>query len=143
MRHILLAAALAAGLAPLPAAAVEGTQLVAQCRSLLRSAKVTGRQVDFRQDPDTVACWSFMGAVQDLAAVAESGDAPPLLRTCLPPDGTLIQLVRTVVAYGSTRPAAQRESAGVLALLALRDAYPCDRPQPDEKPPVAKPPAKP
>ncbi|MEH3144509.1 MAG: Rap1a/Tai family immunity protein [Methylobacterium frigidaeris] len=128
MPRFLAAAALAVVLVPHPAAAIDGGLLVAQCKSLLRGAKVTGKQVDFRQEPDTVACWAFMGAVQDLAAVAESGDAPPLLRTCLPADGTLIQLVQTVVKYGNAHPAAQRESAGVLALLALREAYPCGKP---------------
>ena len=36
-----------------------------------------------------------------------------------------LQLVRAVVAYGAAHPPALREKAGVLALLALRAAFPC------------------
>ncbi len=66
-----------------------------------------------------------MGAVQDLAGVADTANQPPILGTCLPPDGNRLQLVRAVVAYGAAHPPALREPAGVLALLALRDAFPC------------------
>jgi len=107
------------------ARAAEGTVLVAQCKVLLRSAKTRGDQVEFRQDPETVGCWSFMGAVQDLAGVAEIANQPPILGACLPPDGNRLQLVRAVVAYGTSHPPVLREPAGVLALLALRDAFPC------------------
>ncbi|MGE7412889.1 Rap1a/Tai family immunity protein [Methylobacterium tarhaniae] len=125
---VALMAVLAAGalLAPLgPVRAAEGSVLVAQCKSLLRGAKMRGNDVEFRQDPETVGCWAFMGAVQDLAGVADSANQPPLLGACLPPDGNRLQLVRAVVAYGGAHPPALREKAGVLALLALRDAFPC------------------
>ncbi|MFE1598687.1 Rap1a/Tai family immunity protein [Methylobacterium sp. ID0610] len=119
--------AVAAFLAASPASAAEGSQLVAQCKSLLRNAKQRGDTLDYRQDPDTVSCFSFMSAVQNLAVVAEGPGVPPLLGTCLPPDGTLLQLIQAVVNYGTKHPPAQRETAGVLALLALRDAYPCKK----------------
>ncbi|WP_288586810.1 Rap1a/Tai family immunity protein [uncultured Methylobacterium sp.] len=122
---VLLGALATSGLVPEPARAAEGAVLVAQCKVLLRSAKARGDQVEFRQDPETVGCWSFMGAVQDLAGVADTANQPPILGTCLPPDGNRLQLVRAVVAYGAAHPPALREPAGVLALLALRDAFPC------------------
>ncbi|NGM34890.1 hypothetical protein G4G93_13310 [Methylobacterium sp. DB0501] len=112
-------------LGPGPVYAAEGAVLVAQCKSLLRGAKVRGDQVEFRQDPETVGCWAFMAAVQDLAGVADSPNQPPILGACLPADGNRLQLVRAVVAYGGAHPPALRENAGVLALLALRDAFPC------------------
>ncbi|TGD95299.1 hypothetical protein EU555_28850 [Methylobacterium nonmethylotrophicum] len=115
----------AAVLAPAPARAADGAVLVAQCKSLLRGAKVRGDQVEFRQDPETVGCWAFMAAVQDLAGVADTANQPPLLGTCLPADGNRLQLVRAVVDYGAAHPPALREKAGVLALLALRDKFPC------------------
>lgn len=120
-----LAAILATGAVPAPAHAAEGAVLVTQCKSLLRGAKVRGGEVEFRQDPETVGCWAFMGAVQDLAGVADTANQPPILGACLPPDGNRLQLVRAVVAYGTAHPPALREKAGVLALLALRDAFPC------------------
>ncbi|TNC13774.1 hypothetical protein FF100_11755 [Methylobacterium terricola] len=113
---------------PAPAQAAEGTVLVSQCKSLLRGAKVRGDQVEFRQDPETVGCWAFMAAVQDLAGVADAANQPPILGACLPADGNRLQLVRAVVAYGGAHPNALRENAGVLALLALRDAFPCRKP---------------
>ncbi|WP_245447653.1 Rap1a/Tai family immunity protein [Methylobacterium sp. 17Sr1-1] len=125
LRSLALVAVLAAGTFPAPAHAAEGAVLVAQCKSLLRGAKVRGGEVEFRQDPETVGCWAFMGAVQDLAGVADSANQPPILGACLPPDGNRLQLVRAVVAYGAAHPPALRENAGVLALLALRDAFPC------------------
>ncbi|KMO20844.1 hypothetical protein SQ03_04950 [Methylobacterium platani JCM 14648] len=121
----MLALAGAALLAPGPARAADGAVLVAQCKSLLRGAKVRGDQVEFRQDPETVGCWAFMAAMQDLVGVAEVANQPPILGACLPPDGNRLQLVRAVVAYGGAHPPALREKAGVLALLALRDAFPC------------------
>ncbi|SRR6266436_5896897 len=42
-----------------------------------------------------------------------------------PATGTRGQLVRTVVAYIDARPARMHENFGVLALEALRDAWPC------------------
>lgn len=125
LRSLALAASLAAGAFSVPAHAAEGSVLVAQCKSLLRGAKVRGGEVEFRQDPETVGCWAFMGAVQDLAGVADTANQPPILGACLPPDGNRLQLVRAVVAYGAAHPPALRENAGVLALLALRDAFPC------------------
>ncbi|WP_245238686.1 Rap1a/Tai family immunity protein [Methylobacterium platani] len=122
---VILALAGAALLAPGPARAADGAVLVAQCKSLLRGAKVRGDQVEFRQDPETVGCWAFMAAMQDLVGVAEVANQPPILGACLPPDGNRLQLVRAVVAYGGAHPPALREKAGVLALLALRDAFPC------------------
>ncbi|WP_026190428.1 Rap1a/Tai family immunity protein [Methylobacterium sp. WSM2598] len=123
----MLVVATAACLAASDASAADGDQIVTQCKSLLRTAKQRGDTLDYRQDPDTVSCFAFMSAVQNLAVVAERADAPPLLGACLPPEGTLLQLIRAVVAYGKAHPPALRESAGVLALLALRDAYPCDK----------------
>lgn len=124
---VFLAALMAAGaaMAPSPVRAAEGAVLVAQCKSLLRGAKVRGNDVEFRQDPETVGCWAFMAAVQDLAGVADTANQPPILGTCLPPDGNRLQLVQAVVKYGTAHPPALREPAGVLALLALRDAFPC------------------
>lgn len=119
--------AVAAFLAAPPASAAEGGQLMAQCKTLLRTAKQRGDTLEFRQDPDTVSCFAFMSAVQNLAVVAEGAGEPPLLGACLPPAGTLLQLIQAVVAYGAKHPAALRETAGVLALLALRDAYPCKK----------------
>jgi hypothetical protein len=108
-----------------PVHAAEGEVLVDQCKSLLRSAKVRGADVTFRQDPETVGCWAFMSAVQDLVGVADTDAQPPLLGACLPVNGTRLDLVRAVVAYGKAHPPALREKAGVYALLALRDAFPC------------------
>ncbi|GJD60812.1 hypothetical protein MPEAHAMD_0951 [Methylobacterium frigidaeris] len=122
---LVLVAILTAGAWAAPARAAEGAVLVAQCKSLLRGAKVRGNDVEFRQDPETVGCWAFMGAVQDLAGVADTANQPPILGACLPLDGNRLQLVRAVVAYGAAHPPALREKAGVLALLALRDAFPC------------------
>jgi hypothetical protein len=122
---LMLGVVLAAGAFSAPARAAEGAVLVAQCKSLLRGAKVRGAEVEFRQDPETVGCWAFMGAIQDLAGVADTASQPPILGACLPPDGNRLQLVRAVVAYGAAHPPSLREKAGVLALLALRDAFPC------------------
>ena len=97
--------------------------LVASSPDALQDAVVAfgrtraGRELD--------VSWSFMGAVQDLAGVAEIANQPPILGACLPPDGNRLQLVRAVVAYGTAHPPVLREPAGVLALLALRDAFPC------------------
>ena len=91
--------AIAALAASSPARAVTGQELLRQCEALERGAVVSGETVRLPKGQDAVACWVYMGAVQDFAATVEDEGGPSVIGSCVPSQTTRIDLVRTFTKY--------------------------------------------
>src|SRR5215203_218739 len=97
-------AAGAVAAATLPVRAVDGRQLLRQCEALERGAVVSGETVRLPKGQDAVACWVYMGAVQDFAATVEDEGGPSVIGSCVPSQTTRIDLVRTFTNVCSRAP---------------------------------------
>jgi hypothetical protein len=130
-----LALAGCAGMAS-SARAVTGQQLLRQCEALERGAVASGDTVRLPKSQDAVACWFYMGAVQDVSATVEREGGPSLLGSCVGPDVTRLELVRTFTRYARANPRDLDLRATALLIPALSARYPCpdraehDRPSP-------------
>ncbi len=73
---------------------------------------------------DAYVCWGFMGATQQLLAYFGFDNLGPL-HSCPPPNTTLTQLTKVVINYAQKHPERLNLPAGVIAMVALQDAFPC------------------
>jgi hypothetical protein len=122
------AAAGVAAAAASPAQAVTGQELLRQCEALERGALVSGDTVRLPKSQDAAACWFYMAAVQDLAATVEEEGGPSLIGSCVPPETTRMELVRTFTKYARAHRADLDLRATALIIPALSNAFPCPMP---------------
>ena len=99
-------------------------QLLTSCEAMLRDMRTTpeGRVTVSR---DRLQCWHFMSAVQDLIRIGPTGGGDTYLPVCPPANSTLTQHIRIFVRFAQQNPKDLNSSAGLIAMRALRDAYPC------------------
>jgi len=123
------ALALAFGLlSSAPAAAMSGSELLANCTEVVKGA-------DGAPNVDPYKAGQCMGYIQGfgegvkVSALGASGDMAEYEKRrffCVPQGVTNLQMVRVLVKALRSQPEARlREEAGVLAGIALRRAYPC------------------
>lgn len=86
--------------------------------------KCTGQDLELRH-----TCQGYITAVADSMVMYESMGAEALV--CLPAGTTKGNVTDTVVAYLQKNPSKRRLAASGLAILALKEAYPCDDGDPD------------
>ena len=108
-----------------PARAVTGQQLLDQCSALERGAVTSGETVRLPQGQDAASCWVYMAAIQDLSATVEKEGGPSLIGSCVPPDVTRLQIVRTFTRYARARRDELSLRATALVIPALIGAFPC------------------
>jgi Rap1a immunity proteins len=106
-------------------AQANASELLAQCEVLERGARVEGELLSLPRDPSAQVCYGFISAIQDLSALTDSVDGPTLTGACLPPEGTLLQLVRVFTKYARTNPAELDQKAGLVVIKAFWRAFPC------------------
>lgn len=112
----------------LPARSLESAnELLGGCEGFLRAYRPAG--AGFRLEAPNGAvyeCWGYINAFQQLSALVDDGHKP-LTGACVPPEGTAVQILRVVVAYLQRHPERLHERAGLVALSAMREAFPCRR----------------
>ena len=86
--------------------------------------KCTGQDLELRH-----TCQGYVTAVADSMVMYESMGAGA--HVCLPPGTTKGNVTDTVVAYLRANPGKRRLAASGLAIIALKEAYPCDDGDPD------------
>jgi Rap1a immunity proteins len=101
---------------PAVAQGITGNELLSDCEQLLKNMRMEGDRVFFRGDPES-RCWGFMEASQEFSDEGFLG--------CLPPEGTLLQLIRVFVSYGEQHPEKLRVQANHLVIDAFKQAFPC------------------
>src|SRR4051794_7384891 len=108
-----------------PAQAVTGQELLRQCEALERGAVVSGETVRLPKGQDAIACWVYMGAVQDFAATVEDEGGPSVIGSCVPSETTRIDLVRAFTKYARAHRRDLDLRATALVIPALSAAFPC------------------
>ena len=93
------------------------------CRPVAAGAVDANGFISFAQNRETAQCWGLFTAMQHLIAVGEGG--APVMRVCAPDSSRRNQLVSIFVKYASDHPEMLHLSAGQVALMALRAAFPC------------------
>jgi hypothetical protein len=107
-----------------PGAGMAGQQLLQTCEFLLRESKIApdGR---VSVSKDAAPCWFYISAIQDFAVITDASSKRPRVGFCLPPESTLMQLIRIFVDYAQRNPAQLHESGAWLSAAALAQAFPC------------------
>jgi Ssp1 endopeptidase immunity protein Rap1a len=99
-------------------------QLASYCEMLERSTKGSGRQVRIPNTKEALLCWGYIQAMQDLFGLADESGAR-IMGACPPEDGTLLDLVRSFVAYARSHPAELQGNTALVVAKAMQAAYPC------------------
>jgi hypothetical protein len=117
--------AVATGTAAEPYSAAD---MLSECQALLATAKATGDpdSVELENTFSTGACWGAFLSIQQFAVLRAAGAKEPMLRTCVPENTTLVQLIQLFDAYARKHPERDTEPFTVVALSALQNAFSCD-----------------
>jgi hypothetical protein len=126
-----LAVLLAAGAVPhraaaedLPPLVFSGEGMLEACEELERNGKTTGPDSLRMSGQDAPACWGFMGAMMQVSRYGDD-NKHPILKACLPPNGSLLQFVRVFTTFVRAHPELLHERPVDLAVLAFQAAFPC------------------
>jgi len=101
-------------------------ELLSSCEDFLRAYRPSG--VGFTLQPQSGSayeCWGYINAIQQLSALTDHGRT--LTGACPAPATSALQIIEVVVAYLQKHPEELQERAGVEAVYALRQAFPCMR----------------
>jgi Rap1a immunity proteins len=110
---------------PHEAVAVEsGRDLAKYCQALQKGIRGSGRQIRIPNTKESLLCWGYMQAMQDLSVLTDE-QGRPIIGTCPPEDATTLQLIESFLTYARSHPDALRAKAAVAVVTALQDAYPC------------------
>jgi Rap1a immunity proteins len=102
-------------------------ELLSSCETFLRAYSPAGTGFRLRGDnPASYECWGYINAIQQLSAILDDG-GNTVTGACPEPETTAVQIVRVVVAYAQKHPERLHLRAGVVALAAMRGAFPCGR----------------
>jgi hypothetical protein len=99
-------------------------ELLSSCEDFLRAYRPSG--VGFTLQPESgpaYECWGYINAIQQLSALTDHGRT--LTGACPAPATSALQIMEVVVAYLRKHPEELHERAGVEAVYALRQAFPC------------------
>lgn len=101
-------------------------ELLSGCEDFLDAYRPSG--VGFTLRPESASvyeCWGYINAIMQLSALTDHGRT--LTGACPAPAFSALQVIEVLVAYLRKHPEALHERAGVVAVFALRQAFPCDR----------------
>jgi hypothetical protein len=123
-RSFALICLLFASFAP-SAGVASGNEMLGSCVALETGMVVNGRQVTMPSDPEAFTCWGFIQAFQGLSGIQFPDGRQMLPLTCVPPQATTVQLLRVFNSYARANPAELHWSSAIVALKALKWAFPC------------------
>ncbi len=132
MRAVLLVAAVVlvlASCAPAAKSAERGIttalEMASYCKPVAEASRTSDGKLSFKSTFETGRCWGFFDAIQQ-AATLQYSDAPArALYICVPPGGTLSQMVLIFRRYVEVNPSVGHEEAFFVARDALVEAFPC------------------
>jgi hypothetical protein len=110
---------------PLEARAV-GTarDLAGDCQTLLQGKRGNGEHIRIPLTKRALACWGYMQAMQDFAALADE-NGRRMLGICPPDRATLLDIVQAFVRYADAHDKDLPDNAALAVTRALQAAYPC------------------
>jgi hypothetical protein len=74
---------------------------------------------------ESQVCFGAFLAIQQLSPMTVSGKPSPYLRTCIPENVRLVELIKVFMRYVEERPQVGHRKFADVVLLSLWDAYPC------------------
>ncbi|HQS14407.1 Rap1a/Tai family immunity protein [Reyranella sp.] len=102
---------------PTPAHANTGNEILPKCQLAARASVPA---------PDEIIGATYcLGIISTLVAVGPFLEPP--FRFCFPKEGTNQQAIRVVVSNLEKNPATLHQDFRLLAVMALRDAFPCNQ----------------
>jgi hypothetical protein len=107
-----------------PAHSETGNTLLQACEVLEREARIEEGQVRLPARTEVHRCWGYMSAVQDISVIIDD-TGKPLLESCPDPKTKLTQFIRVFTNYARTHPQELHETASVLIIRAMHQAFPC------------------
>ena len=123
----LLAAFFLCVVLPHQLAAVENSrELVSYCEAAVKGVVGTGDEIEIPATKEALLCWGYVEAFQDLARLADQSGRK-LLGVCPPEQGTLLDLVRSFVAYAHSHWSELSDNTAISVLQSLQQAYPCSQ----------------
>jgi hypothetical protein len=103
---------------------ITGDDLFQGCQALLNEARTTARDT-VTLPPDGAPCYHYFQAIQNLSMIWDPSPPRPYLGACIPAGVSVLQQVRIFMNYVQRKPAYLHYNAAFLAVMALREAYPC------------------
>ena len=132
MRAVLVVAAVVLVLASCSPAAKtvepgEGTALLmaSYCKPVAEASWTGDDKLSLKPTFGTGRCWGFFDAIQQAATLQYYGAPARALHICIPPGGTLVQMVLVFRRYVEVNPSVGHDEAFFVAMGALRKAFPC------------------
>jgi Rap1a immunity proteins len=101
-------------------------ELLSSCEDFLGAYHPSGLGFTLRPESGPVyECWGYINAISQLSALTDHGRT--LTGACPAPATSALQIIEVVVAYLQKHPEALHERAGVEAVYALQQAFPCEK----------------
>jgi hypothetical protein len=124
MKYMAILVALA--LSPSVTFAESAEVMLSACREVA-SARVSENTAEIPEDFDSGMCWGAFAATQKAIVITNSRNASegPVLGVCAPSESNRTQLIAVFIEYARTHPERLHEDFFLVALDALRKAFPC------------------
>ena len=106
-----------------------GEDIYGSCSHAVRGLDRTAEEYD---DHRFGVCAGFIAGIIDFHTVATTVESLSTEMFCLPSGISTSQVIRDVTGYLEENPERHHDLAAYLVILALRDAYPCQEPEPEQ-----------
>lgn len=101
-------------------------EMESKCRKLANTQTAEDGRIVMPPDRDSSECWAAFMTLQQLAVIAYD-NGRRYLNVCAPAESTRLQYIKLFTNYASKHPEHLHRSFGLVALMALHEAFPCDR----------------
>jgi hypothetical protein len=101
--------------------------MLGDCQAIVQASKASGNQDELELDNtfSTGTCWGAFLSLQQFAVTKFEGGKNTLLRTCVPQNTTLVQIIQIFYIFAESNAERQQEPFTKVAIAALRSAFPC------------------
>jgi Rap1a immunity proteins len=99
-------------------------EMLSACRQTAE-ARVAEGKVFVEDTRESGLCWGAFAVIQRLINLVYVGDENPILGVCAPAESKRTQLIAIFVLYAKNHPERYAEDFTDVALVALREAFPC------------------
>jgi hypothetical protein len=99
-------------------------RLAQQCEALVKGAQGNGPDIFIPRTKDTLQCWGYMQAMQDLSVLTDE-QGQRMMGACPAEETTLLQFTRVFVAYARSHSDQLDTDAALAVIKSLQDAFPC------------------
>jgi hypothetical protein len=101
--------------------------MLSDCQAIVQASKGSSNANELELDNSFTSgtCWGAFLSLQQFAATKFEGGRNTLLRTCVPQNATLVQIIQVFYLFAQSNPERQQEPFTKVAIAAMRSAFPC------------------